>query len=42
MHVSIINIKNVVKERIRAYQYCNTSQIFLFGRYLKVRESLYT
>ena len=40
--VSIINIKNGIKELTRRYQNCNTSQILLFGGYVKVRESLYT
>ena len=38
--VSSININTCVKEPTRGYQHCNTTQIF--GRYIKVRESIYT
>ena len=40
--VSIININNGIKEPTHGYQNCNTSQILIFGGYVKVRESLYT
>ena len=40
--VVIININTGKKEPTRGYQNCNTSQILIFGGYLKVRESLYT
>ena len=33
---------NGIKEPTRGYQNSNTSQIFIFGGYVKVRESLYT
>ena len=39
---TIININNVIKEPTRGYENCNTSQILIFGGYVKVRESLYT
>ena len=40
--VSIMNIDNGFKEPTRGYQNYNTSQILIFGGYVKVRESLYT
>ena len=40
--VVIINISNGKKEPTHGYQNCNTSQILIFGGYLKVRESLCT
>ena len=40
--VSIININNGIKKPTRKYQNCNTSQILIFGGYVKVGESLYT
>ena len=40
--VSIININLSFKEHIHRYQDCNTSQILMFGWYVKARESLYT
>ena len=39
---SLINIDNGIKEPTHGYQNCNTSQILIFGGYVKVRESLYT
>ena len=39
--VSIININNGIKELTHGYQNCNTSQIFIFGGFLKVRIFLY-
>ena len=39
--VSIININNGIEEPTCGYQTCNTSQILIFGGYVKVRESLY-
>ena len=39
--VVIININNGKKEPTCGYQNCNTSQILIFGGYVKVRESLY-
>jgi hypothetical protein len=38
----IINNNNAFKEPTHGCQNCNTSQILVFGGYLKVRESLYT
>jgi len=38
--VSVIN--NCIKEPTRGYQNCNTSQLLIFGGYVKARESLYT
>ena len=40
--VSIININNGIKKPTRKHQNCNTSQILIFGGYVKVGESLYT
>jgi hypothetical protein len=40
--VIIININNCINEPTHGYQNCNTSQILIFGGYLKVKESLYT
>ena len=40
--VSIINIKNDIKELTRRYQNCNSSQKLIFGGCLEVRESFYT
>ena len=40
--VLLININNGIKEPTRGYQYCKSSQILIFGGYVKVRESLYT
>ena len=40
--VSIMSIKNGIKESTCGYQNCNTSQLLIFGGYVKVRESLYT
>ena len=40
--VSVFNINNGIKEPTRGYQDCNTSEIFIFGGHVKVRESLYT
>ena len=37
-----INNNNAIKEPTHGYRNCNTSQILVFGGYLKVRESLYT
>jgi hypothetical protein len=34
--VPIININNGIKEPTCGYQNCNTSQIFIFGEYVKV------
>jgi hypothetical protein len=31
-----------IKEPYHRYKNCNTSQILIFGGYLKVKESLYT
>ena len=39
--ISIININYGIKELTRGYQNFNTSQIMVFGGYVKVRESLY-
>ena len=39
--VLMININNDIKKPTRVYQNCNTSQILIFGGYLKVKESLY-
>ena len=39
---SIININLGIKEPTCGYQNCHTSQILVFGGYVKVRESLYT
>ena len=38
---SITNISNGIKEHACNYQNCNSSQLLIFGRYVKVRESLY-
>ena len=35
-------MNNVIKELTHGFQNCNTSQILMFHRYVKVRESLYT
>ena len=40
--VSIINISNDIKEPTHGYQNCHTTQILIFGGYVKVRESLHT
>ena len=40
--VSIINFNHGIKEPTHGYQNSNTSQILIFGEYVKVRESLYT
>ena len=40
--ISIMNINNGIKESRCAYQNYNTSQIFIFGGYIKVRKYLYT
>jgi hypothetical protein len=40
--VLIININKVIKEPPHGYQNCNTSQILIFGGYVKVKKSLYT
>ena len=37
--VAIINIKNGIKEPTHGYQNSYTSQIFIFGGYVKVRVS---
>ena len=37
--VSILKINVGIKESTCGHQYCNTSQILLFGGYHKVRES---
>ena len=42
MHVSIININNGIKEPTHEYPNYNTSQILIYGGYVKMRESLYT
>ena len=39
--VSLININSGIKEPTHGYQICNTTQILIFGGYVKVRESLY-
>ena len=39
---SIININNGIEEPTHGYQHCNTSQILIFGGYVKVRERLFT
>jgi hypothetical protein len=38
--ISIIKINNGIKEPIYGYQNCNTTQILIFGGYVKVRESV--
>lgn len=38
----IINNSNAIKEPTHGYQNCNSSQILVFGGYLRVRGSLYT
>ena len=40
--VSIININNGIKEPTRGIQNCSTSQIMIFGGYVKVQKSLST
>ena len=40
--VSITNKSIGSKEQICGYQNCNISQIFIFGGYVNVKESLYT
>jgi hypothetical protein len=40
--VSIINICNDIEELVCGYQHCNTNQVMIFGRCVKVRESLCT
>ena len=40
--VSKININSGIKKPICGYENCNTSQILIFGGYVKVRESLNT
>ena len=40
--VSIMNINNGIKELTCGYQNCNTSQVLIFGGYVKGRESLST
>ena len=38
--VPIINSNNGIKESTRGYQNCNTSQIFIFGEYVKVIKTI--
>lgn len=40
--VSITNISNGIKELTCEYENCNTSQVMIFGVYVKGMESLYT
>ena len=40
--LSKTNINNGIKELTRGYQFCDTSQILIFGGYVKGRESLHT
>ena len=40
--VAITSIKNGIKEPTHGYLNSNTSQILIFGGYVKVRESLHT
>ena len=40
--VAIINTDNGIKEPTHGYQNCTTSQLWIFGGYIKVRESLST
>jgi hypothetical protein len=40
--LSIINIINGIKEPTCGYHNCNTSQMLIFGGYVKVRDSLIT
>ena len=40
--VSIININSGIREPTRGYQNYNTSQLLIFGVYVKARESLDT
>ena len=37
--VSIMDMCNDLEELVCGYQHCNTSQVMIFGRYVKVRES---
>lgn len=40
--VLITNISNGIKELTCEYENCNTSQVMIFGVYVKGMESLYT
>ena len=40
--ISIINLKNDIKETTCGHQNCHTSQILIFGGYVKAREPLFT
>ena len=40
--ISKINVNNGTKESTHGYQNCNTTEILIFGGYVKVRESLCT
>jgi hypothetical protein len=40
--VSVFKIISGITEPNREYQNCNTSEVFIFGGYVKVREALYT
>ena len=40
--VSMMKTNNGITEPTLGYQNCNTSQILIFGAYVKVREPLYT
>ena len=40
--VLIMNTNNDIKTHTQGYQNCNTSQILVFGEYVKMRKSLYT
>ena len=42
VRVSIHYINKGIKEPTLRYQTCNTNQVFIFGGYVKVRESLDT
>ena len=39
--VSMFKINNGIKERAHGYQNCSTSQILIFGGYVKVRVALF-